>query len=410
MSGNWSRRVIGLLEAYPKAASVILTGGVTTIYVQNRDSQRIPRVMEKFSCGNIIDPLRDVPHLCHCFQRDEAAAEVREVLKSDFTNQYHVVTGEVGVGKSRIVREVVKELMNGSGSERQGAPVYVLASQGVNFVDSLAKALDFSFDEHISLKYLFQFVLNIDTMPKKDDRTKLERLLSALETAAYRYTKEQGKPAVLVIDGVDWLAEHSPKALVKLQEKAKFWADTNIVKIILVSSYGYGHNQLQVNDNAWSRAGAPVIIEDLSDEESVRFLQESSGCCTSESRVHHHVIMPDAHAQRVVRLVGGRIHLLLGCKLDWEQEKPFHVTARRFKQKERTKLLVALKDPELRKAAALLHKAEGKTMRLENFMAETGKDIITTLDDQNVISFETKRGRTLVKFYSRLTEHVVNEL
>ena len=64
--------------------------------------------------------------------------------------------------------------------------------------------------------------------------TKLGTCCEALEAAARGYVRKKGKPAVLVIDSAELLAEHD--ALGELLEAAKGWADRGLVRMVLVSS------------------------------------------------------------------------------------------------------------------------------------------------------------------------------
>ena len=110
---------------------------------------------------------------------------LESVLDSSFTNKYHIVMGEVGTGKTRLVVEMVRERIADAGARRAGAPVYVLASQGRSFPDAFAAAIDFKFDEHISLAFLVNAVVQVEEFPKRDYHHKLARVLSALEKAAF---------------------------------------------------------------------------------------------------------------------------------------------------------------------------------------------------------------------------------
>ncbi len=52
--------------------------------------------------------------------------------------------------------------------------------------DTLSRAVEFHFDEHISPRYLVDFALGIQKFPEKDDHKRLTRVLAIIEQAACR--------------------------------------------------------------------------------------------------------------------------------------------------------------------------------------------------------------------------------
>jgi len=112
-------------------------------------------------------------------------------------------------------------MMADEGRRGLGAPIYVLANQGNNFAETLAAALDFRFDEHISFQYVLNVILRINRMPLRDDSNRLTRVLNAIEKSAFAYMQMYGRPAVIVIDNIDWLLQHVPEAVDRLQVRKK---------------------------------------------------------------------------------------------------------------------------------------------------------------------------------------------
>ena len=45
----------------------------------------------------------------------------------------------------------------------------------------------------------------------------MNRVLDAIEKAAFNYLKKEGRPAVIIIDGVNSVGKHQPQTLEKLQ-------------------------------------------------------------------------------------------------------------------------------------------------------------------------------------------------
>lgn len=60
----------------------------------------------------------------------------------------------------------------------------------------------------------------------------------------------------------------------KCQNKAKVWADANIVKLVFVINDTETDRHLRKNAAAWSRLATPVVVEDLGRDEALAFLGE----------------------------------------------------------------------------------------------------------------------------------------
>jgi len=85
------------------------------------------------------------------------------VLRSTFSNEYYVIAGDVGTGKTRSVVEVIRSMMADDGRRGLGAPIYVLANQGTSFAETLGAAVGFRFDEHISFRFFVNLVARINS-------------------------------------------------------------------------------------------------------------------------------------------------------------------------------------------------------------------------------------------------------
>jgi hypothetical protein len=299
------KSLLGVLRSGASATTAV-TIGATGSYVAFKDHNRFPRMMSAYCRGCILPPLEENNYQMNFFHRPDLEAELKMCMSSTLSNDYHLVTGEIGSGKSRLIQEVIREMMVASAGK--GAPVYVSASQGKSFADMLAAAVHFEFDEHISFKFFLDYVLGIHSFPKRDDAHRLTRVLDAIEKSACAYLKATGKPAVLVIDETDTLLLNSPKIMQRLQEKAKLWADTNIVKVVFVSSDDGLLHELQ--HSGWSRAAPAISIGDVSDTEAVAFL--TSPCKDTDT------VSPISKlaAESIVSLVGGRLNYLRVFKRD----------------------------------------------------------------------------------------------
>ena len=111
-------------------------------------------------------------------------------------------------------------MMADDGRRGLGAPIYVLANQGNSFAETLGVAVGFRFDEHISFRFFVDLLVQIDSVPQRDDSNRLTRVLNAIERSAFTYMQLYGRPVVIVVDNVDWLLRHKPQALDRLQAGA----------------------------------------------------------------------------------------------------------------------------------------------------------------------------------------------
>jgi len=108
-------------------------------------------------------------------------------------------------------------MMSDDGRQGLGAPIYVLANQGNSFAETFGNAVGFRFDEHISFRFFADFLMQIHSIPQRDDSNRLTRVLNAVEKSAFSYMQLYGRPAVIVIDSVDWLQKNMPATLDRLQ-------------------------------------------------------------------------------------------------------------------------------------------------------------------------------------------------
>ena len=381
----------------------------TAAYVLYKDGRRYTGIEEAFSRGNLLPPLADNQNEIAYFHRPTIEAQVRHLLRPSFSNEYYLINGEVGTGKTRLIVEAVRDMMKTDGNKGNGAPVYVLASQGKSFPDSLASAVQFTFDEHINFKFFIGFLLRIDSMPEKDERNKLRRVLDAIEEAAYIYMQKTGRPAVIVIDGVQWISSHTPGGLQRIQEKAKLWADTNIAKIVFVTNDDETELIMQNNQSSWSRANSPLYIGDLSHLEALRFLQRETFHEEGYHQDHQCRIMDVETAEGVVNLVGGRIQHLLQFRRDWSSGLLFEETAERLKCKEREKLLETSRSDSAMKALEMLKAAKNKQIKLHEFIKRSSWEDVALLLKHNIVTIVRQPEGMMVRFESVLVENALSK-
>lgn len=400
------------LGNFIRSGTVIsLIGGVTASgsYVVYKDFSRYHRMLEVYSTGNILPPLAENHYEISFFPRHDLEKSLEDFLNTQFSNEYYLINGEVGTGKTRLIVELVRKMMTKSGSKRLGAPVYVAVSQGKSFPESLAAAVKFFYDEHVSYQFFLDFVMRINSFPRRDEDSKLTRVLNAIEESSFQYLQLTGRPVVLIIDGANTLLNHMPGALEKIQDKAKLWADTNTVKVIFVNNDEDTEQLLHRNASSWSRAGTPLIVNDLSDEEAKAFLTTPPFLETSQSDANKKT-MSEEEAGQVVQLVGGRMVHLVMFKRDFVLGKSIEETMEKLKDREREKFVQVSRNPSTWLVVSALRKSPNRRLKLSKAIKETSQQDIAALARQNIIRYERDAVGALIKFQSQLTEKVVEEL
>lgn len=405
----WRQAFQALLNS-GKVISMAGGAAATGSYVFYKDETRYAKMSHAYAKGNILPPFTENSYETAYFPRPALEKTLREVLCPKFTNEYYLISGESGSGKTRTVVEVIRRLIATEGRHSRGAPVYVLSIQGRNFPETLARAVGFNFDEHISFQFFLDFVMRIHTFPQRDDHNRLIRVLDAVEKSAFAYMTRNGRPMVLVVDGANSLEQYMPGALRMLQEKAKLWADANIAKIVFITNDEETGSLLQKQSSNWSRAATPIIVGDLTNEEAIEYLLVSKFMENSDSTEEEDA-MPLQVAERIVDLVGGRMHHLIVCKRSWVTGRPIGETVEDLMSREREKFVCVSRNPSLWNVIARLRQAPEKTLLLSKLIRETSEEAVTLLAKQDILRYGRRDGRgTTVQFQSKLTERAVEQL
>ncbi|ESO01245.1 hypothetical protein HELRODRAFT_174791 [Helobdella robusta] len=407
-----------VLGTFLKSTPMIsMYGGIltTTVYVAYKDYSRIQCMLNVYRTGNILPPFTENDFETEFQSRPAVESQLVAVLNNKFSNEYYIINGEVGVGKTRSILEVVRHLMNSSGKQNLGAPIFVTVDQGKSFPDTLAAAIHFNFDEHINFRTFLDIVLRIESIPKKDEASKLIRVLEALEESAFVYTMKYKKPVVLIIDGIASLNRTLPGALEKIQDKAKMWADCNIIKLIFVNNDEEVEEKLQRNSSAWSRAATPFVLEDLTESQTHSFLTTNyilrkDKNSYAESKDKSIKLITPEDSEKIYELVGGRILYLVSIKRDYMKGFSLDRIFLDMKDREKEKFINVSRRPSTWKVISLLRSFPHKSMKLSKLIKATDKDDVDYLCKLNVIRLVRDDIGIMVKFNSKLTENVVEEL
>ncbi|CAG8579800.1 10558_t:CDS:2 [Acaulospora morrowiae] len=187
--------------------------------------------------------------------------EITKRLKKIFQPYTHFIIWFVEVGRGVIYVDVPASL------------------DLTKFGDAFGKALNFTFEEHIS--YTIQLIRKMFSKTE-DILSKWERALDAFKREAEVYKAKNGKPPVIIYDNVSRLIADHPRILDVLQDDAKDNADDRKYIAVFVSSEGGVPRRMELME-----------IGDLSEKESKDYL------------INKRNIKEDA--KKFYKLVGGRI-------------------------------------------------------------------------------------------------------
>ncbi|CAG8532037.1 11459_t:CDS:2 [Scutellospora calospora] len=230
-----------------------------------------PRAQDKnmadvFKKGKIYREI-DLPKLV---KRENLENALKEILQLSF-QKYFLISGEHGTGKTTLVQNVILNLQ-----EPKGVIHFECPSDVKEFAKNLSKYLDCQLYPFKLQDIIMQLTTNA-IRKEQDGHSEYSNwnLLSMqlLRTANY-YMKKYKRPIVLILDQVDRIAKDDPKFLRILQDFAKDCADKGTLVIVFIASEGLVP-QIMKSRSAWSRASIPFQVGDISDEEAVKFLQDS---------------------------------------------------------------------------------------------------------------------------------------
>ena len=195
-----------------------------------------------------------------------------------------------------------------------------------------------------------------------DEKVQLSNLLKEIESRALINLKKNGVQVILVIDDADNLREQIPGALELLQNKAKMWADWNMVRVIFVINDEETDMILQRNSSNWSRTAVLVCVDDLSREETIRFLSQRATTVANEEN-EDEVVMSEEDAARYVDVNGEPITHLFALKRKVSREKTFDEVVEGMKKRERVKFENVSRNPHLWKVISVLTGARNRQMK-----------------------------------------------
>jgi hypothetical protein len=214
----------------------------------------------------------------------------------DLSASYVLIVGEHGTGKSTAVRRVVREHEGINGAIYVSVPDDISYFGGV--VASAVGMPDITVDiDSGIIRRINQETKEVRELPLSEEPSATwARASVVIRGAAIKFHNKHNRPAVLIIDGAELLAQENPAFLEQLQLFAKQRTDEGCLRVVFVSSDGSVLEQLQ-SRSAWSRARKPFEVGDISDKAAVEFLTRKG--------------VEQEKAEEAVRdITGGRFELL----------------------------------------------------------------------------------------------------
>ena len=400
-----------------------LLSGVYYAVIHNRQH----RMMNTYAAGNIQPTAKNNNQILY-FSRPKLERKIEDVLKSSLKSDYYIIKGEVGCGKTRLIVETIRRLIDTDGVELKGAPIYVGVTRGSSFVNNLANAVNYYYSEDDEeANRLLKAFIHIDTLTALDEKTQLTKILREIERTSLIYVTKRKRSAVLVIDDVDSLLKQMPGALELLQMKAKLWADWSTVKVVFVIHDDETERLLQEDSGNWSRAAVPIYVRDLSKEEAKEFLlrrddnlnnaddltannQETTNSKETEMQKKHDIWMNGKDAEECVRWVGGRMVHLVELKRKFSPKKQITTILKEMRIRERMKFSVVSRNPSLLKVVSTLKVAANQEMELSALIKETSANDVNALLKANIVRIRRNRRGTIVMFQSELTRWIAEDM
>lgn len=132
--------------------------------------------------------------------------------------------------------------------------------------------MDMNLSEHLQLRWTSIPNENGSTVPglRGYDFMKWAEASQALHEAAVSFKKKYGRPVVLVIDSVDYVAKKDPKAFKVLTDWAKAEAEIGLVRVVFV--WQDAMVPAQEMDNPARDRAKYFEVGDVPDKEAVDYL------------------------------------------------------------------------------------------------------------------------------------------
>ena len=264
-----------------KVVSTVVVGLAGAAYVKwnySRTEDRRDFVLETFESGG-------KPNWDSSFTLVEAANIKRPDLEKKLkeliyptpdgklSSSYFLIMGEPGTGKSAAMRRVVRE------HEGINGAIYVNVPDDTRlFGGCLALAVGLPgvvLDEKYGvIRRINHETEKMNDLPLSEEPSATwARASAVIREAANKFLNKHNRPAVLIIDGVERLAQENPEFLAMLQAFAKLGTDKGCLRVVFVSSDGSVLEQFQSRSTKSWMLDQHFEIGDISDKAAVEFLK-----------------------------------------------------------------------------------------------------------------------------------------
>jgi hypothetical protein len=238
-------------------------------------------------------------------ERPVVEADLASILRPRVANNYAVIVGPSGTGKSTSVRKVVRALIaEGKGGAGAGIIYFSTRELLSDFSQDLAKAVGYR-----TPIYFFDRVRRFVTGETKEQakvplqlhepRTTWSPLSRLLKDAATLHMTKHGTAPTLVLDAMDLVAKKDAAFFCEVQDFAKACADSGIMRVVFVFSDGDAL-PLLLSSSAESRCNRNQVYEvgNISNADAIKFVISRYG-------------LGEARATELVETItGGRFTLL----------------------------------------------------------------------------------------------------
>ena len=221
--------------------ALVGSGGyfTTLAYVKWVASSDDSKIKERFN-----NPITITAKLKHYVPRTDVESSLKKIFTAEEVNNYWVVSGEHGTGKTTTVQKVCNEIGKGI--------IYVDVPENVaKFRKAFAQAIGVYY--HQQDDGIFSHIHKLVFGPEQGIIVHLILVLSwddvydTFKKYADWYRKENNRAPVIVIDNINRLANDAPEILKILQEGAKDAVVSELFTAVFVTSDGSAPSQMRGN-------------------------------------------------------------------------------------------------------------------------------------------------------------------
>lgn len=185
-----------------------------------------------------------------------------------------------------------------------------------------------------------------------------------------------------------------------------------MLQLVFINNDDETEMMMQKNFSCWSRAAEPVVVGDLSRHDAMTFLtngvfMENVNGDSSDPTAHR---MHAELASSIYDVVGGRLLHLITFKRNFFAGISFTETLQHLRNHEREKFVNVSRKPSLWKIVSELREAPEKTLKLSKVVKMMSEEDVRALLRMRVVKVERNGAGALLKFFSPLTEYVVDEM